>query len=96
MQTVKFILQQCQLSSACLSLIGKGSEALVAAIEKNIQILKKKILCHFLFLRSLPDLSCDRFCVTRVPTLHHLVHPVPGACLFGVVVASDSLTERVA
>ncbi len=72
--------------------VTQGSGALVAAIEKK-KILKKKILCHFLFLRSLPDLSCDRFSVTRLPTLRHLVHPVPGARLFGVVVASDSLTS---
>ncbi len=70
----------------------KAAELWLQPLKKK-KILKKKILCHFLFLRSLPDLSCDRFSVTRLPTLRHLVHPVPGARLFGVVVASDSLTS---
>lgn len=77
----------------------KGSKALVAAIKKikiNIQILEKKILCPYLFLHFLPDLSCDQFCVTRLPTLYHLELLVPGARLFRVVVAADNLTERVA
>lgn len=59
-------------------------------------MLEKKILSHFLFLHSLPDLFCDQLCVTRLPNLHHLVLPVPSAGLFGVVVASDNLMERVA
>lgn len=65
---------------ACHSL-EKAAKLWLQPLKKTIQILKKKILCNFPFLRSLPDLSCDPFCYSpKLSVIWYILCPVP-ACL---------------